>query len=582
MRNTLVTVMRSRAEQMPESLACAFLVDGEQEMRTISYAGLDREARRVASLISGQVALGARVILVYQPGLDFLIAFLGCLYAGVIAIPVYPPRQPRFDGLNRLKRILDDSGADALLTTYAIRALADTVPAVKDTLAGVRWIQTDGGRGDASDWRDPDANSDGIAFIQYTSGSTTDPKGVVLRHENLIANLEAIHWFVRQPDHGKMVSWLPMYHDMGLIGTVLYPLFQGIPTYLMSPSHFLQRPVRWLRLISRVCGTITGAPSFAYELCVQRVTDEDRSTLDLSSWEVGFNGSEPIRAATIRRFERAFSSCGLRAGTVVGCYGLAEATLLVTGAHREDHTRFVSMDREQLERGIVRACPHDDALSTELVSCGSLFSTHEIRIVDPKAAFELPPGTVGEIWLHSPAVAQAYWNRPEESALSFGAILPNSGAWIKRYLRTGDLGFMLDGQLYVTGRLKDLLIIRGRNIHPHDVEDAVQSVDSRLRVGRGVAFPVETEDGEGIGLVQETTETQPDQLGLLVQSLREAVVETLQTNLAVVYLVAPRSVSKTSSGKLSRRATHAALRAGQISILYEHWDVARKLEGLAV
>ena len=566
MSDTLVGLIRERAERMPEKLAYSFLLDGERELRSLSYEQLETESRRIADLISTQVAPGARVLLMFPPGLEFLCTFFGCLFAGVIAVPVYPPAPPRYEGFTRLQHVLADSSADALLTTQALMRLADVMPGVRERLGNVPWIVTDRDRrGDAANWRDPGVKPDSIAFLQYTSGSTSDPRGVVLRHEHLMANLRAMHWFLREPTDGSMISWLPMYHDMGLIGTVMYPLSRGLPCHLLSPLHFLQRPARWLELISRVHATFSGGPNFAYDLCVQRISAPERAGLDLSSWDVAFNGSEPVRADTVRRFESAFASCGLRPGTVVACYGLAEATLLVSGAHRDKGSRFLSVNRDELARGHAVACQPGAPEAAELVSCGPTPPDQEVRIVHPETGVELLPGTVGEIWFSSASVAQGYWKNPEETAACFGVAVTgeNNG----HYLRTGDLGFVLSSQVYVTGRLKDLLVIRGRNIHAFDVEEAVQRTDARLRAGRGVAFPVDTEDGEGVGLIQEATVKDPQELERLARLMRDAVWQSLEVTLDVIYFVAPRSVRKTSSGKLRRRATRAALDAGELTVL---------------
>jgi acyl-CoA synthetase (AMP-forming)/AMP-acid ligase II/alkanesulfonate monooxygenase SsuD/methylene tetrahydromethanopterin reductase-like flavin-dependent oxidoreductase (luciferase family) len=562
--DSLVALVRRQADRSPDDVAFGFVPSGDGEPSTLSRAGLETEARRIASLLAGRIAPGARALLVFEPGLDFLAAFFGALFAGVIAVPVFPPLPPRFAGFDHLERVQRDAGAEAILTSSALSELADSVPGGRERLRNVRWIVTDRD-GDAEAWRDPGVTSSTIAFLQYTSGSTSEPRGVVLRHEHLLANLRALDWFVGAAP-GPMVSWLPMYHDMGLIGTVLYPLSRERPAYLLSPFHFLQRPARWLELVTRVRGAISGAPNFAYELCVRRVGEADRARLDLASWEITWNGAEPIRSATARRFEDAFAPCGLRRGSVAGCYGLAEATLFVAGVHRGDPGEVEIVDRDELEHG--RAVPAlDGARRVELASCGKAPPEHELRIVDPETCTELPERHVGEIWLRGPSVAGGYWQRPDETAATFGASLAGDAS-AARYLRTGDLGFAHDGRLYVTGRLKDLLIVRGRNIHPQDVEDAAQRADARLRPGRGVAFPVATDDGERIGLVQETAVQHPAELEHLARAVRETVFDQLQVGVETVVFVPPHSVRRTSSGKLQRRATRRALDAGELNVLY--------------
>src|SRR6478752_3919119 len=348
MIGTLVDLIRHHAQRAPEDLAYSYLVDGESRQKSLTFAQLEREACRVASLVAGCVAPASRVALIYPSGLDFLAAYLRCLFAGVIAVPVYPPAYPRLEGLPRLQHILQNSGSEAVLSCSHLHGLT----ALRERLGDPLCILTDdASSGDASAWRDPGMKSQDIAFLQFTSGSTTEPKGAVMKHAALLANLRSMHWFLGEPRQGSMVSWLPMYHDMGLIGTALYPLSQGFPCYLLSPLHFLQRPLRWLRLISDVRGTISGGPNFAYDLCVDRVAEQDLAALDLSCWEVAFNGSEPIRANTVRRFESYFAPAGFRPGHLVGCYGLAETSLLATGAHRDRGPRFLKVDRDQLMQG---------------------------------------------------------------------------------------------------------------------------------------------------------------------------------------------------------------------------------------
>jgi acyl-CoA synthetase (AMP-forming)/AMP-acid ligase II/acyl carrier protein len=550
---SLVALVRERAEAAPEALAYRYLVDGEREQQTLTAGGLELEARRVASVLAEHVEPGGRALLVFESGLDFVVAFFGCLFAGVVAVPVAAPAPPRVDAsLAHIERVVRDCGAGAVLTSGAVERLTGAQPGLRERLGDVLWIVSTGG--DAAAWRDPGVGPAHIAFLQYTSGSTADPRGVVLRHEHLLANQRALDWFGRHPSEGAMVSWLPLYHDMGLIGGVLYPLYSGLPGHLFSPAQFLQRPSRWLKLLSGMRGAMSGGPNFAYELCLQRVSAETRAALDLSGWEVAFNGSEVIRADTVRAFEAAFAPCGLRPGTVVGCYGLAEATLLVSGAHREEPGRVLVLGER------------------ELVSSGGLPPDHDVRVVDPETGVELPPGEPGEIWFRGPAAAQGYWRRPEETARTFGASLDG-----RTYLRTGDIGILTGGQLYVTGRLKELLVVRGRNVHPYDIEDAAQRADPRLRRGRGVAFSLETAEGEGVGLIQETTATAPEELGHLAAAVSRAVLEAHGIALTAIYLTRRQSVLRTSSGKLRRLATVTAMRNGELAVLHrEEWGAGVK------
>ncbi len=565
--DSLAGVLRDHADRQPDRVACGFLPDGESDLTALTYAQLDHEARRIADLLADRLAPGARAILVYDPGIEFVAAFFGCLYAGVAAVPVTPPSPPGLElGLASLQRIRADSGAEALLTTRSLHGLAATLPQLTELLGEVAWIATDRPTlGDAKAWRDPGIGSSTVALLQYTSGSTSDPKGVVVRNANLMANQEAIAWALQIPEDAVMVGWLPMYHDMGLIGTLLSPLYRGSSCYLISPLHFLQRPARWLELVGRFHAYISGGPNFAYDLCVRRVSEEERAGLDLSDWRVAFNGAEPIRADTVRRFQDTFGPCGFRPEALVGCYGLAEATLLAAGAWSSD-PKFLTLDRADMEeRARVTVRPLGSPGSLELVPAGNVPPGHEVLIVDAAGA-PLGPGRIGEIWFRGPSVAAGYWNQPEETEAVFGSTPANRPQ--DRFLRTGDLGFVMHRRLYVSGRLKDLLIVRGRNVYPQDVETAAQAADARLRAGGGAAFPIDVDGEEFVCLVQETTASDAAELERIARVIRSKVYEDLGVALKEIYLVPPRSIPKTSSGKVRRHATREASLSGRLSVLH--------------
>ncbi|MEU4620091.1 fatty acyl-AMP ligase [Actinoplanes sp. NPDC023801] len=534
MADTLVALLREAAQREPDALGYGFLADGESDLRSLTWAGLEQAAGRVAALIARTVSPGGRVVLCLDAGLDFVTAFFGCQLAGVAAVPVYPPSPGRpGPGLANLERVASDCGAELVLASdgYAGLAPPGPVPWVSIAAAALEEPRT------AIRVRPRD-----LALLQYTSGSTGTPKGVMLRHEHLLANLESMHWFVRRPSTGTVVSWLPMYHDMGLIGTLLYPLYRRMPAYLMSPLHFMHRPLRWLELISRVRATISGGPSFAYQLCTRRAAAA--TGLDLSSWDVAFNGAEPISAAVLRDFERTFAPHGLRPGTVRGCYGMAEAALLISG-DRADRT--AAHERTEGDR----------------VTSGGLPPGHDVRVVGTDGR-PVADGTPGEIWFRGPSLSDGYWGKPEATAAAFGASLPGDGGG---FLRTGDEGVLAGGRIYVTGRLTDLLIVRGRNIHPHDVERTAQGVDRRLRAGGGAAVALTGPDGERVALIQEAGARDPAELRRLALAAHGALLSHHQLDAEIV-LVAPRSIRKTSSGKIRRSATRDALIAGQLEVLY--------------
>jgi acyl-CoA synthetase (AMP-forming)/AMP-acid ligase II len=547
---TLVALLRARVEATPDAVACGFSADGEAALETLTYSQLERQARAVAEGLAVRVAPGGRAVLVFEPGLGFVSAFFGCLYAGVAAVPVYPPAPPReAAGIAHLKHVARDCGAEVVLTSLALAGLASQVPELPSSVAG----------GDPDGWRDPGVRPGSLAMLQYTSGSTGTPRGVALTHANLVANLGAIHWFLRESDDCVMASWLPMYHDMGLIGTVLYPICSGGRAYLMSPLHFMQRPARWFELIERSGANMSGAPNFGYELCLARISAQERAAFDLSRVELLFNGAEPVRAATVRRFEEAFAAAGLRPRAVVPCYGMAEATLLVTGFRREDDPRTVVVDRDALRRDHVEPCSRDAPAAVELAACGAAPPGNDVRIVDRDGG-ELPERHVGEIWFRSASLSGGYWGRADCHSAALGGEGP--------FLRTGDLGFLHERQLFVTGRIKDLIVVRGRNIHPHEIED-VAAATPGARAGGGVAFALPTSAGEAVALVQETRRGDADELRALAGAIRGRVLERVGVAVEAVYLVPPRSVLKTSSGKPRRAATREALEAGALVVLHE-------------
>ncbi len=560
--SSFVDVVRRHAAAQGDAPAFTFLLDGEVESERLSYAELDRRAAAVAARLQELDMAGERALLLFPPGLDFVAAFLGCLYAGVVAVPAYPPRPRRRP--DRLRAILDDARPRAVLTSSVLQARVRAVLAgldvpVPDVCVAVDEVASDlAGR-----WRQPAMASDSLAFLQYTSGSTSTPKGVAVSHGNLLANERWIAEAFAQSEASVIVGWLPLYHDMGLIGNVLQPLYVGARCLLMSPAAFLQRPARWLEAISRYRATTSGGPNFAYDLCVRRVSPEQRATLDLASWRVAFNGAEPVRAEVLERFATAFAGCGFRRASFLPCYGLAEATLLVAGGAPDGEPTVRTFDRTALEAG--RTVPAEGAPGRALVACGRPPRGAEVRIVDAVTLLACPPDRVGEIWVAGPAVAGGYWNRPAETAASFGARLaePAGGA----YLRTGDLGFLADGELFVTGRLKDLIILRGRNHYPQDIEATAERSHAALRPAGGAAFAVDLGGEERLVVIQELERGQEAESAVAAVAIRRAVAEEHEVGVHEVVLLAAGTLLKTSSGKVERRACRAAYLAGDLAAL---------------
>jgi amino acid adenylation domain-containing protein len=538
--SNLVEVIRRRAVAEPERLAYVFLADGEDDERPLSYGALDLRARAVAARLQALGLGGERVLLLFPPGLEYAAAFLGCLYAGAVAVPAYPPAGSR--GVPRLLSILADCAPRAVLTTAALLAAVERLREASGGLASIPCLDVDGiDAAEAAGWRDPGLTGDDLAFLQYTSGSTSAPKGVMISHGNLVANEGMIQEAFGTEESSVVVSWLPLYHDMGLIGGLLHPLWLGASCVLLSPLHFLQRPLRWLRAISRFGASASGGPNFAYELCARKVSPEEAAGLDLSRWRVAFNGAEPVRAEVLDRFARTFADAGFRSSAFYPCYGLAEATLLVSGGRTRDEVALLAAPLEG-EGG---------AEPVRRVSCGAVAAGLEVRVVDPDSAAECPPGRTGEIWVAGPAVARGYWNLPEASAETFGARFADSrGSW----LRTGDLGLQHGGELYVTGRIKDLIVIRGRNLYPQDVEWTAERSHAAARPGCGAAFSVDTEGEERLVVVQEVATRGGADLEQVAETIRRAVAEEHEVQVAVLVLVKAGGVPKTTSGKVQRRA----------------------------
>lgn len=562
--SSLVELLRWRALHQADQLAYTFLLDGETKEAAFTYEELDRRARAIGAWLQSIGMNGERVLLLYPAGLEYIAAFFGCLYAGAIAVPTYPPQLNR--SLLRLQTIVADAQAKVAMTTAPILSKIEPLLAKAPPLETIRWRATDDLADDLKgEWRDPAVSGRTIAFLQYTSGSTATPKGVIVSHDNLIHNEELIKSKCRHSEQSVFVGWLPLYHDMGLIGNVLQPLYVGIPSFLMSPMDFLERPFRWLKAISRYGGTTSGGPNFAYDLCVRKVTVEQRAMLDLSSWDVAFNGAEPVRHETLERFATAFAPCGFRREAFYPCYGLAEATLIVSGGPKESPPRVIKVQESALRRREVVTGGNDEDVK-ELVSCGETPKGHRIAIADPDSLRECLPDQIGEIWVSGPSVACGYWNQPEQTKHSLQADLADTGEG--PFLRTGDLGFLKDGELFVTGRLKDLIIIRGANYYPQDIERAAEGSHAALRPGRCVAFPIEVHNEERLVIVAEADPSYPNlAVDAVMETIRQTVAAQNELQVHTVVLAEAGSIPKTTSGKLQRYACREEFLSGNLKTM---------------
>jgi acyl-CoA synthetase (AMP-forming)/AMP-acid ligase II len=546
------------------------VVDEAGRTRRIDYARLDRESRTLAAWLHIHGAIGERVLIQQPDAHQFAVSFLACLYAGAIAVPGPTPGGLRHSE-RRVLGIVRDAGVRFVLTdarnagaasqSLALGGYGEVTCVATDTLLSLPTAP------EPSDWRMPEIGPDAIALLQYTSGSSGDPRGVIVRHANLLANQAAIQQLLHTSADVAIGGWLPLHHDMGLIGQLLHPLFLGATSVLMSPIAFAKRPANWLRLISDHRLAVSAGPNFSYDLCLRKATDEQLAGVDLSDWRSAINGGEPVRPETMRRFAERFAPFGLRPSALRAGYGLAEATLMVSCTGGAAGAPAVEADRAALEQRRIWP-PAANRPSRTLSSSGRVCGL-EARIVDPETGTEQADGAVGEIWLRGPSVAAGYWGRPRESADGFNAHTADDESG---FLRTGDLGFLKDDELYVTGRISDLIIVAGRNLHPQDLEQSIQRVSALF--GASVAFPVES-DREHVVLVQEVrpgSSSGEADLADLALAVRERVSTEFAVQAAGVVLVRPGTVRRTTSGKLARTAVRALFLEDRLEPLHELVD----------
>jgi 8-amino-7-oxononanoate synthase len=567
-QDNMIHALRRHARERPDQTALVYLLDGQSDDAVMTYAQCDRQARAVAARLQQMGLAGQRVLLAYPHGLDFITGFFGCLYAGCTAVPTYLPHRRTLD---RFLAIAADSGARLVLSTAPLvaqyQAMAGLRSGETEIFSPIPWLAADEITGAlAEQWQMPVMDPQTPAMLQYTSGSTSQPKGVMLSHANLIHNTRAIYQaFGMGCDTG--VFWLPAYHDMGLVGGVLEPMLAGLTSVLMAPAAFLQQPIAWLAAISKYRGTISGGPNFAYDLCVRKITAEQRTTLDLSCWSLAFIGAEPIAPETLERFAAAFAPCGFNSAAFYPCYGLAEATLMVSGSERGSGPNVRAFDDRALAENVVEPAPDDATKARRLVSCGAPVSDMRVVIVDSRSCTQAIPGRVGEIWVAGASVGEGYWRKPDHTLQSFNAHLLDTGEG--PFLRTGDLGFLLEGQLYVTGRVDDLLIVRGMNHHPQDLEATARKSHPLLETCFGAAFAVEGDGGPRLVLVQEVPRNGETNFTPVLKACREAVVAEHGLALHTIVLVRCGAIPKTSSGKVQRRACRTAFLKGEFKSLAE-------------
>lgn len=558
---SIADVLLYRAREQPEQICYRFLSDDGVAVDEISHRDLAESALKIGAWLQSRGIFDQPVPLIFPAGIDFIRAFFGCLCGGNLAVPLNLPSLS--EGVERVLTVLAEVhptvvlGADSALSRvargYAKRSLGSDCELV--ALAGMR----------DADWRECrlERSAESLAFLQFTSGSTSSPKGVEITHANLLHNVGLMSAACRARSDSRGVSWLPHFHDMGLIGGILMPLFVGFPVTLMSPASFMRRPARWLEAISRIGATISGGPNFGYEHCLRSIGDLDLHGLDLSSWQTAFSGAEPIRAETISRFCARFQSVGFRKGSFFPCYGLAEATLMVSGQHWGEECEQ-SFDRRALEHGRAEAASAGEV--RQLISSGSVCRECDVRIVDPQTMQVCADGCVGEVWVSGPSVGRGYWRRPQESASTFHACAVGLE---REFLRTGDLGFLFQGQLFIVGRQKELLIIRGRNFYPQDIETALEEAVPALRKGVGAALSVEHEQDEALLVVYELDTPLAFGLEALFASVRSVLAEAFGLQAQAILLVARNQIPRTTSGKIKRQQCKADVLGGRLSIIAE-------------
>ncbi|MFO7566050.1 MAG: fatty acyl-AMP ligase [Enhygromyxa sp.] len=596
--STLVEMLRRRVELDPDRSAFAFVEDGRADSREMSFAQLDLRARAIATRLRELDASGERVLLMFPSGLDYVAAFYGCLYANAVAVPAYPPDPRALErSLPRLMSIVNDCQPKVMLTVSGFlpvlsmirmqtrvarvgarlplperlgrRRVRDIAEVDARALFSAKVVAVDRlSDAGASAWRAPQLRGEDLAYLQYTSGSTSAPKGVMIRHTDALENLRLGVTLLGTNAEDVAVGWVPLYHDLGLVCYVLGTAYSGLRTVLMSPLDFLARPAFWLESISKYRGSTNAGPNFAFDLCVRKTNAAQRASLDLSCWEVAGNGGEPVHPATLRRFVDAFGPSGFEMRAFYPTLGLAEATLFVTvGKPPSRDPICLRVDAAALARGEIRRSEAEDGSAIEMASCGVTSSDHDVAIVDPDTHLRRGEGELGEIWFSGPTVPEGYWAKPEASQESFHARIAGEPSE-RRYLRTGDLGFLSAGELFVAGRIKDLVIVRGRNHYPQDIELSAQAVSDELRPGCGAAFSLERGEEAELILVQEL---RSDSGGVdharLAEQIRAAVQRDFELPITNVVFVKPRSIPKTSSGKVQRRACRDELLAGRLAVL---------------
>jgi acyl-CoA synthetase (AMP-forming)/AMP-acid ligase II/acyl carrier protein len=566
--STYTEVIKNRTKTNPNHVVFRFLEDGVNESESFTYGQLDRKSKSVAASLQESGQKGDTVLLLFQPNLSYVASLYACFYSGFIAVPAYPPRRNR--GIERIYTIIADSKAKICLISRQV--YTDIQRNFKDNelFENLKWIiYEDVCEGFTSKFFDVDIFSDDIALLQYTSGSTGQPKGVMISQLNLLYNSEYIRQSFNVSKESVGVHWLPLFHDMGLIGGILQAAYAGGVNINMPPMAFLKNPLNWLKAIEKYGGTIAGGPNFTYDYCIQKTSVEEREKLDLSKIDVFFCGAEPIRKSTYDQFLKEFSPSGVRPEQLLSCYGMAETTLIVTGAHSYEKPKYLAVDSTNLSVNTIKLSDENDPNAMIIVGCGHTLMETVVEIVNPKSNKLCASNEVGEIWVSGPTIALGYWDKSEETERNYSAKIVGSNSG--QFLRTGDLGFMRDGELYVTGRLKDMIIIRGVNYYPADIEQSIQKTIPEIRTNGGAAFPVNKNNQERLVIVQELERTAMrgvDQTSI-IDGIREIIATEFEIDIYSIVLIRAGSLPMTSSGKIQHRQTKYEYLNSDLSIVSE-------------